>query len=191
MKNIITLYALFALLPTITLADTTNTSYSEEQAQAYFSSQQGCDDVVVGVSIVETEKTSSNIPPTPTQAFVFGVFNNICDIGSSYSFAEVITLDDSEFEQKKLQDATLNFTKNLSGFDVNVSLEWEGFGKTEKNKNKIHIKDDAIIVHDSDVIASRAAEINGTFSVNGIDYAVGTETGGLSTIRAHTVQIEK
>jgi hypothetical protein len=53
------------------------------------------------------------------------------------------------------------------------------------------IRDEGIIVHDSDVIVSRTSEISGTFHVNGINYATGIETDGLSTIRAHTVHIEK
>lgn len=145
----------------------------------------------MGVSIVEPEKIKPKAPLASTDAFIFGVFNNICDIGSSYSFADVITLEDSEFTQKGLNNATLNLTTNIGGFDVVASLNWEGVGKAEKSKNKIHINNDGIIVHDSDVIASRDADISGTFTVNGINYAVGTETGGLSTIRAHTVQIEK
>ena len=152
----IALITLFAVLPLNTFVATENAGFSENKAQAFFSSVQGCEDVVVGVSVVEQESVKPNAPLAPTQAFVFGVFNNICDIGSSFSFADVVTLEDSAFEQKGLNSATLNFTTNIGGFDVAVALDWEGVGKAEKNKNKIHIKNDAIIVHDSDVIASRA-----------------------------------
>jgi hypothetical protein len=190
MRNTLLLAAAM-LLPLTASAAATNTGYSEEQAQAFFSSVQGCEDVVVGVSIVEPESIKPKAPLQPTQAFIFGAFNNICDIGSSFSFADVITLDEESFEQKGLNTAQANFVANIGGFDITVALDWNGVGKTDKNKNRVRFENDGIKVHDSDVIASRAADISGTFTVNGIDYAVGTETGGLSSIKAHTVQIEK
>lgn len=182
--------ALLAALPLLALAAGSSTGFREAQAQAFFSSVQGCEDVVVGVSVVETEKTQHG-PTAPTQAFVFGIFNNICDIGASFSFADVVTLDNGEFTQHGVTAASLDLRTNIGGFEVAIDLDWEGVGKTDKGKNRIHIKNDAMIVHDSDVIANRAADITGTFLVNGSNYAAGTPNGGLSTIRAHTVEIQK
>jgi hypothetical protein len=184
--------AIFSLLlPFITTAATTNVGYVENNAQAYFSSVQGCEDIVVGVSIVKQEKVKIDTPPELPQAFIFGSFNNICDIGSSYSFADFTTIDNSAFDQKGLEQAFLNLNTNIAGHDIAIHLNWDGMGKVEKNKNKIHIRNDGIIIHDSDVIESRSSNINGSFMINGINYATGTQTGGLSSITAHTVIIEK
>ncbi len=189
--RIITFIVVVMCFPFVTFASATNSGYSEEQAQAFFSSVQGCEDVVVGVSVVEPESIKPKAPLVPTEAFIFGSFNNICDIGSSYAFAGVVSLDSKSFGQKGLNSAILNFAGNINGFDVAIALNWDGIGKIEKSRNKIRILNDLGMVHDSDVIAFRASDINGTFIVNGINYAVGTLTGGLNTIRAHTVQIEK
>lgn len=183
--------AIAALFPFTSYAAAENTGYSESQAQAFFSSSQGCEDVVVGVSVVEPDSIKPKAPLAPTDAFIFGSFNNTCDIGASYFFAGVVTLDEDDFSQQGVNSATLNLTTNIDGFDIAIALDWDGIGKTEKNKNKVKFESDGIKVHDSDVIANRAADISGTFSVNGIDYAAGTETGGLSSIRAHTVAISK
>jgi hypothetical protein len=190
MRTILVTATILTLLPFSALAATkTVTGYSEDHAEAYFSSVQGCEDIVVGVSVVEPEKIIPDAPLAPTQAFVFGTFNNICDIGSSYSFAENVTLDPSEFDQKKLQNATLHLSRNIGGFDVSINLDWSGVDKKQKNKNMVRTKNDGIVIRDTDVVASRAADITGTFTVNGIDYAGNSMiTGGLSTIRAHTVQ---
>lgn len=178
-------------LPFSAMAAATTTGYSEEQAEAYFSSVQGCEDVVVGVSVVETERILPKGPLPPTQAFVFGTFNNICDIGSSYSFASVVPLTDGQFSQNGLKKASLNLTTNIGGFDLAILLDWKGVGEVEKNRSKVRTKNNGIIIRDSDVIAARASDTSGTFLVNGINYGVGTETGGLSTVRAHTVERQK
>lgn len=182
---------LVASLPFSAMAAATTTSYSEEQAEAYFSSVQGCEDVVVGVSVVETERVLPKGPLPPTQAFVFGTFNNICDIGSSYSFSSVVPLTDGQFSQNGLKKASLNLTTNIGGFDLAILLDWKGVGTVEKNRSKVRTKNNGIIIRDSDVIAARASDMSGSFLVNGINYAVGTETGGLSTLHAHTVERQK
>lgn len=191
--NAILLVGVFALLPFFNAeaATKTVTGYTENQAEAYFSSVQGCEDVVVGVSVVKPTKIIPDAPLASTDAFIFGTFNNICDIGSSYSFADVVTLSPDAFDQNKLKNASLKVTTNIGGFDVAINLNWDGVGKKEKSKNKIRIVNEGIITRDSDVIASRATDISGSFTVNGIDYATGTETGGLTITKAHTVQIQK
>src|SRR5688500_9992095 len=141
MYRIAPLVLLLALFPTAaSAAAASNTGYSEDQAQAYFSSVQGCEDVVVGVSVVEPESVKPNTTLAPTVAFVFGSFNNICDVGSCFAFAGIVTLDGDAFDQQGLNGAVLNVTTNIDGFDVAIALTWDGVGKTEKSKNKIHIK---------------------------------------------------
>jgi hypothetical protein len=183
--------SLFLVMPAITSAATTHTGFEENTAQAFFSSVQGCEDVVVGVSVVEPESVRPRAPLAPIQAFIFGSFQNICDIGSSYSFAGVVELTSQQFDQEGLKSAFLNLSTNIGGFDITLALDWEGVGKMERDKNKIRIKSISGILYDSDVITSRDAEISGTFVVNGINYGVGIETGGLSTMKAETIEIEK
>jgi hypothetical protein len=191
-KTILTIALLLVLVfPIVTSATTTQTGFEENTAQAYFSSSQGCEDVVVGVSIVEPEEVTPKAPLVPIQAFIFGSFHNTCDIGADYAFADVVELSNEEFDQDKLKSAFLNLTTNIAGFNVSILLDWEGEGKIEKYRNKIRIVNDSGITHDSDIIYSRESEISGTFLINGINYALGNVNGSLSTTKARTVQIEK
>ncbi len=191
MHKIILITALLLGTPIITSAVTTHTGFEENTAEAYFSSSQGCQDVVVGVSVVEPERIRPEAPLSPIQAFIFGSLRNICDIGVNDNFAQVVELSSEEFDQDGLKSAFLNLTTNIDGFEVSILLEWEGIGKIERNKSKIRIVNETGITHDSDLITSRKTEISGSFLVNGINYAVGNETGGLSTTKARTLQIEK
>jgi hypothetical protein len=136
-------------------------------AEANFLTHTGCDDVSVGVSVMEKhDLRNPDAEPTRTM-LVFGSFVDVCEFGGSSSFFGTSTVSESEFVQDGLISAVLDKALIIDGNELHISLAWEGVGVTVNEQFKLNDKETGRKTRM--VAESRNAEVVGSFIVNGLD----------------------
>jgi hypothetical protein len=135
-------------------------------ADASVSTLSGCDDIVTGVTIKDGIVDLG--APAVAAVDVFFVSNNICDIGSSTSFAGTVPLLSGELTQTGTDSATFEKSFNVAGHDLHLTLAWAGTG--------------TVTVDAATGKSTRTAAVSGTFVVDGLDQISGNSIlqGGLS-----------
>ncbi len=138
-------------------------------AEANFLTNTGCEDVSVGVSVIEKNSVVNHTKlPLSRTLLVFGAFIDNCEFGTSTSFFGTTTVINNEFVQNGVDSATLVKTFVVDGHEIYIDLSWKGVGIIGGEDLKINDKGDVHIIKKWDV-ESRNAEMTGVFIVNGLN----------------------
>jgi hypothetical protein len=161
--------AIITLSPLPSLAaETTKEKTVANSAEANFLTNNGCEDVSVGVSVTEKDYKQ---PPSDTsrELSVFGSFVDNCEFGNSTSFFGTSTVTATEFTQYGTDSARLVKTFYVGGNEIQISLVWTGVGVVGGEDSKIKEKTDDTKVTKTTKVESRNAEISGEFVINGLN----------------------
>ena len=181
--------ALMLALP-VRAADVTRTDLSRNSAEASFSSFHGCEDVVVGVSV--TEESLKGSEEASSEVAVFGSIVDVCEFGTSSFFYGTAPLAPGEYAQDGVEGATLVKTMAVDGYEIQLSLAWDGNGEVVVERSKIKEDGDAVRARGHEETTTRSADASGSFVVNGLDRIDGGSiaNAGLGLYRRAATDIE-
>jgi hypothetical protein len=175
-------------------AEIANSSSVQKIADASFDTVSGCNDEVLGVTIVQNSiKENQQSPQQSGEVYVFGSFFDNCEFGTSTSFSGTVALNPGEYSQSDLDSATLIKNMNVGGNEIQIALTWTGEGEVASYSTKSKTKDGLLCTKENEKISKRNATVKGSFVVNGLDHISGNTiiNGSLGITRNHTKQITK